>query len=228
MGAKDHYCGSCGLPIQGANATCSRCRPVQSSEAGQNASGVEAQAEQPFWTTGTALGMVSILFLLEGIVPSWADEVYSRIALLSFGRIQPDDAASVTLSAATLFAAVAFGAWLHDRWSTIRHSGNSALPGWVAVTLCLVPLVSIPATLYFVATIRHRFSEAPGPLLISRIGFATWAWWVTYQLAALAAGINAANGSGWPATCILYGISCGILAYVTSDVRSSPLAKRLV
>lgn len=228
MGAKDHHCGSCGLPIQGANATCSRCRPVQPSEAVQNASGVEAQAEQPFWTTGSTLGMVSALFLLEGIVPSWAEEVYSRIALLSFGRVQPDDAASVTLGAATLLAAVAFGIWLHDRWSIVRQSGNSALPGWLAVTLCLVPLVSIPATLYFVATIRHRFSETPGPLLISRIGGATWTWWVSYHLSAMAAGITAANGSGWPATCILYGISCGALAYVTSDAGSSPLAKRLV
>lgn len=222
----EHYCGNCGLPVEGADAACGRCRPNEPSKAGHHATAVAAPAEDSAWTTGTTLGMVSVLFLVEGVAPSWAGEVYSSIATLSFGRIHPDDAASVTLTAATVIATVAFGIWLHDRWSIVRQSGNSALPGWVPVALCLVPLISVPATLYFVATIGHRLSDTPGPLLISRIGVATWLWWATYHLSSLAAGINAANGSGWPATCILFGISCGALAYVTTDVRRSELAKR--
>lgn len=223
----EHYCGNCGHPVESADVACSRCRPAQPSGVGQTAAGVHEEAKEPIWTTGSTLGVVSALFLLEGTVPSWADEVYSRLALLSFGRIQPDEAASFTLSAATVVAAVLFGIWLNDRWSIVRQAGNYTPPGWLAVALCLVPLVSIPATLYFVATIRQRFSDTPGPLMISRIGVATWIWWTTYHLSALAAGINAANGSGWTATCILFGISCGALAYVTSEVRSSTLSKRL-
>jgi len=169
-------------------------------------------------------GLVGALFLLEGTLPAWADKLYLKLLPLSFGLIQPDEAPSAILTMAAWLAAILFAVWLHNRWSQLRRLEGQRIPGWLAVFLCLVPLVSVVASLYFVATLRHRLSEVPGPLLISRIGMDTWAWWATYHLSLIAAGINAANGSGWAATCILFGLSCWALALIVAAVGASRAA----
>lgn len=221
--AMEHYCGSCGRPISGQVLTCVHCNPGSGKAMTQSM--VNTSSEPKKHRTGSAIRdafvLIGALFLLEGTLPSWADKLYLKLLPLSFGRIQPDEAPSAILTLAAWLAAILFAVWLHNRWSQLRRLEGRRIPGWLAVLLCLVPVVSVVASIYFVATLRHRFSEAPGPLLISRFGMGTWAWWATYHLSVLAAGINAANGSSWAATCILFGLSCWALALIVAEVGDS-------
>lgn len=225
----EHYCGSCGRPIVGQDLRCANCNPGsnEATTPGKARSASQPTEQGTGSVIGTLFGLVGALFMLEGTLPAWADKLYLKLLPLSFGRIQPDEAPSAILTMAAWLAAILFAVWLHDRWSQLRHLEGQRIPGWLAVLLCLVPLVSVVASLYFVATMRHRFSGKPGPLLISRIGIGTWLWWATYHLSLLAAGIHAANGSGWAATCILFGLSCWTLSFIDVDIAGTGVAQAL-
>ena len=221
----EHYCGNCGKPISTPNLACPACAPNLSADRGPFVAEAAALDNGRRTPLADTIAVVGLLFLLEGLLPSWADKIYSTVATLGFGQISPESAPSLVLTAASSLAAILFAVWLHDRWTQLRQVESSAIAGWLAVLLCVTPLISLGATLYFVAKIRHRFSGSQGPLLLSKIQLTTWLWWSSYHFALFSAAIHSHNESGWVATCIAFGLSCLSLVMIFADVAESTLAQ---
>lgn len=215
-------CGNCRRPLKDPHGRCYSCSatvqdaPVQSTPTPRP----EANPEAPSSITAGVIGMVGLLFICEGVAPSWAAKVYVRVGPI-LGANSLEQASAVILSVTSILAAITFGIWLHDRWSMVRAENPPRIPAWFAVLLCVVPVVAIFATIYLVSTVRNHFSRIESAFLVKNIGIATWIWWISYVVAGFIGSIHAANGSGWEAMCIFFGIACLAFAYIAGDLAGS-------
>lgn len=218
-----NVCANCRRPLVDPNGTCYACSPrtreptaITHSPTPKDAAEAPTAKASSVSTIFTAVGLILIA---EAVAPSWADKFYKFVNL--FLQIPPDEAMELTISVMVLTTSILFGIWIYDRWSAVRMAERTWVPAWLTVLMCLAPVVSIGATLYFVSTIRNHFDGRDGDFLFKDVAFSTWLWWTSYHLALFAGSINASNGSGWEATCVSFGVCCLSFSFIVQEIASS-------